>query len=145
LGLRANPHLLATLNASISAGKDLAAWRETPLGAVASNGVENLVHRAKRLAVQLDSIEGIASAESSREEISIADSPADSLTLETGVVRVAFHSVPPKEIHSKLIARETPIWCNGDDRSLSIVMRSVDPADDNEIVQAFESLLSSRS
>ncbi len=32
LGLLANPSLLATLSASISAGKDLAAWRETPLG-----------------------------------------------------------------------------------------------------------------
>ncbi len=145
LGIRANPLLLATLNASISAGKDLAAWKETPLGAIASNGVENLVHRAKRLAMQLDGIEGIVSAESSREELSIADSPAESLTLETGVVRVAFQSVTPKEIQLKLMARESPIWCNGDDRSLTLVMRSIDPADDNEVVQAFESLLSSRS
>jgi L-seryl-tRNA(Ser) seleniumtransferase len=145
LGIRANPHLLATLSAVISAGKDLAAWKETPLGAIASNGIENLVHRGKRLAMQLDGIEGILSAESSREEIPIADSPIDSLTLETGIVRVAFHSVSPQEIQSKLIARETPIWCNTDERCLSLVMRSIDPADDNEIVLAFESLLSSRS
>jgi L-seryl-tRNA(Ser) seleniumtransferase len=145
LGLLANPNLLATFSASISAGKDLATWQETPLGVVSSNGVENLVHRAKRLSLQLDGIEEVASAQSSREAISIADSPTDTMRLETGVVRLTFHSISPNDAQAKLAAREMPIWGNLTDDSLQLVMRSVDPADDNEIVLAFESLFSNRS
>ncbi len=37
-----------------------------------------------------------------------------------------------------LAARETPIWCLADDRHLKIVLRSVEPADDHEMVAAFD-------
>lgn len=138
LGLKAGPATTATLHASILAGSDTAAWRETPLGATIGNGIDNLVHRAKRLALQLDGLPGIASVESGRATFALADSPLENVKLDSGYVRLKFQTVPAKEARQKLAAAATPLWCLADGDELTIVMRSVDPADDNEIVQAFE-------
>ncbi len=67
------------------------------------------------------------------------------MRLESGVVRLTFQSMSANEIQAKLASREMPIWCKTTEDSLQLVMRSIDPADDNEIVLAFESLFSNLS
>ncbi len=118
---------MATLHASILAGPDTTAWRETPLGATIGNGIDNLVHRAKRLSLQLDGLPGLSSVEAGRAAFSLADSPLENVKLDSGFVRVGFESLPAKEAQFKLAAGPTPLWCLVEGEFLTIVMRSVDP------------------
>ncbi len=138
LGMTAHPLLMATLHATLVAGKDLDAWKQMPLGLMASNGLENLQQRAKRLAIQLEGTPWIDKVTAETGSYSVASSPIDATKLESGVLKIEPRGLSPKDLQAKLAARETPIWCLADEHSISIVLRSVDPADDREIVQAFE-------
>lgn len=138
LGMAAHPLLMATLHATLVAGKDLSAWNQTPLGLMASNGVENLQHRAKRLAIQIEGTPWVEKIVAEVENLSITTIPNDSRRLSSGVLKIEPRGMSVKELQAKLAARETPIWCLADERHLTIVLRSVEPADDREIVAAFE-------
>jgi len=137
VGMLAHPLAIATLHATLVAGKDLDAWKQMPLGLMVSNGVENLKQRAKRLAVQIDGSPMLESITAEVESISIASSPLDSVRLDSGVLKIIPKGMTSKELQAKLAARETPLWTLADDRSVSIVLRSIEPADDQEIVAAF--------
>jgi L-seryl-tRNA(Ser) seleniumtransferase len=139
-GLVAGTATTAALHAAILAGNDVHLWRETPIGAMLSNGVENLVHRAKRLSMQLTGLPGLAEVENGREVFALADSPIESIRAESGFVRFKPKTLSIKDAQLKLAQRETPIWSVAEGDKLLLVMRSIDPADDNEIVQAFEAV-----
>jgi len=138
LGMTAHPLLMATLHATLVAGKDLATWNQTPLGLMASNGVENLLQRAKRLAIQIEGTPWVEKIVAASESFPVTTIPNDTLRLDSGVLKIEPRGISVKDLQAKLAARETPIWCLADDRHLTIVLRSIEPADDREIVAAFE-------
>jgi L-seryl-tRNA(Ser) seleniumtransferase len=138
LGMMAQPLLLGTLHAALVAGKDLDAWKQTPLGLMASNGVENLHQRAKRLAIQLDGLPTVLGVTADVSPFAVASSPMELTSIDSGVLRVEPQGISAKELQAKLAKRETPIWCLADDRSIAIVLRTVEPSDDQEIVAAFD-------
>lgn len=137
-GMTAQPLSMAALHAAIVAGKDLDAWKQTPLGLMASNGLENLQQRAKRLAIQLDGTPWVEKVIAEVGSFSVAAHPTESQQLVSGVLRIEPRSMSPKELQAKLAARETPIWCLADERNISIVLRTIEPADDREVIAAFE-------
>lgn len=137
-GMTAQPLLMATLHATLVAGKDLGAWNQTPLGLMASNGVENLQQRAKRLAIQIEGTPWVEKIDAVTESFPLTTIPNDTLRLDSGVLKIEPRGISAKDLQAKLAARETPIWCLADDRHLKIVLRSVEPADDHEMVAAFD-------
>jgi L-seryl-tRNA(Ser) seleniumtransferase len=137
LGMMAHPLLLGTLHAALVAGKELDSWKQTPLGLMASNGVENLHQRAKRLAIQLEGLPTVNQVMAEVSRFAVASSPMELTSVDSGALRIEPKGMTVKELQAKLAARETPIWCLSDERSIVIVLRTVEPSDDQEIVAAF--------
>jgi L-seryl-tRNA(Ser) seleniumtransferase len=138
LGLVASPWTLATLQSSILDGRAFEDWKKTPLGAIATNSIENLGHRAQRLAIQLEGLAGIRHAEHGQADFAIADSPLEGLSLPSGFVKIHLDSLSTKRAQEKLKEQDTPIWCEASDSELIFVLRTMDPAEDFEFVQILE-------
>jgi hypothetical protein len=104
---------------------------------MASNGVENLHQRAKRLAIQLEGLPTVNQVMAEVSRFAVASSPMELTSVDSGALRIEPKGMTVKELQAKLAARETPIWCLSDERSIVIVLRTVEPSDDQEIVAAF--------
>jgi len=140
MGCLAAPATVATLQATLIASSDWEAWRMTPIGQITSNSRENLLHRSQRLAVQLRGLPAISQVEHGQASFPLADSPLESLALESGFVRLHFNGMSAAEAHDRLAHAELPLWSLVDPQGLTLVLRTTDPADDLEIVRAMESL-----
>jgi L-seryl-tRNA(Ser) seleniumtransferase len=140
MGCLAATATVATLQATLIASSDWEAWRMTPIGQITSNSRENLLHRSQRLAVQLRGLPAISQVEHGQASFPLADSPLESLALESGFVRLHFNGMSAAEAHDRLAHAELPLWSLVDPQGLTLVLRTTDPADDMEIVRAMESL-----
>jgi L-seryl-tRNA(Ser) seleniumtransferase len=136
LGGAANPITLTMMLGALDANKDADAWKKSTLGEMVTCTLANQTNRAKRIALQLEGSPLVAKA--SAMELSL---PVGTMIWSKYVLPTAVIDVTPKEdvdsIKQQLNRYKRKIVCNSTRTSIQFVMRSIDPADDREIVSAF--------
>ncbi len=127
-----NIMLLGALESNSSAE----AWKQTLVGEMLTGSIENEMHRAKRIAAQLQGSTHIESASVSEQPVALGTSVWSHVKTPTAVIDVvAKNGIDAlSQQLSKFKRRIVPRNVRG---QIQIAMRTVDPADDREIVSAF--------
>jgi L-seryl-tRNA(Ser) seleniumtransferase len=136
LGLKASTATQIGLSAAVDNCSNLDSWSDSPIGQIASNSIANLEHRAKRLAVQL---EGVSTIESIRIElrcISVGPSLWESTKIDSFCLIIHPANRTANEWQKQLAKRAVPLECHVVDDQIVVVLRTINPADDQELVAA---------
>jgi L-seryl-tRNA(Ser) seleniumtransferase len=138
LGLLANPLTLAALWGVLDSSPDVEAWKRTPLGATLTNNPENLKHRGDRLATLLRAQPVVEQVEVLERTFPLSDrGPFSNLHLPSAVLKVKTHGAEASEVARRLARGATPLWLRVEQDALWLVMRTLDPADDTLVAEAF--------
>jgi L-seryl-tRNA(Ser) seleniumtransferase len=115
-------------------------WTKSPVGSILSTSAANLENRAQRLAIQLQGLSTIARVEILGQPHRIGNGPWTALKLPTSIVRIYPQTISVAKLSEALEANRPAIWGQVYSDHIDLVLRSVDPADDSQIVQAFTTL-----
>ncbi|MBU6385981.1 MAG: hypothetical protein KGS49_08600 [Planctomycetes bacterium] len=115
-------------------------WTKSPVGSVLSTSAANLENRAQRLAIQLQGLSTIARVEILGQPHRIGNGPWTALKLPTSIVRIYPQAISVAKLSEALEANRPAIWGQVYSDHIELVLRSVDPADDSQVVQAFTTL-----
>jgi hypothetical protein len=135
--LLADGAVLAALVTCVESQADFATWSKTRLGAILANGMPNLESRAKRLAVQIGGCPWVQEVEVQSQSIPLGDPPWHTLRLPSTVLVIRLKGRSVEDVDRELRRRDTPIWTNIKPNRLECVLRTVDPADDVAVANAF--------
>lgn len=138
LGVQANPLTVAALWGVLDSSADVEAWQRTPLGATLTNNPENLKHRGERLATLLKAQPAVEQVELLERSFPLsAQGPFSQLQLPSAVLRVTMRGEGASEVARRLAGGATPLWLRVEADALWLVMRTLDPADDTLVAEAF--------
>lgn len=123
------------LNASLQSVSSLQEWEQSELGQILTTSTENLLNRAQRMAKQIEGSELNARAEACAKACPIGAGIWSESKLESGCVRLYPKTGSSKDLATKLSQGGRPIWCNTLVDSVEIVLRTMTPQDDLEVIQ----------
>jgi seryl-tRNA(Sec) selenium transferase len=123
--------LLSLLRASSSYEE----WEQTELGQILATSSQNLLQRAQRMATQLNGSPLLKSAEANSRACRLGAGVWASTQLESGCVRLYPKTGDTKELAASLLTGQRPIWCNVTPDYVEIVLRTMSPDDDLELIQ----------
>lgn len=136
LGASADRLTQAVLFAALNEGQTLEQWERTPVGAILSTPVANLENRAHRLAIQLQGTPTLERVSTKTQVCKIGTGVWQGMDLPTAVLEVTPSSQSVASLHEALAQHQPPIWTNVYSNHIEIVLRTVDPADDVQLVHA---------
>jgi len=136
LGLLASTSTMAALRAAVEGNATLDLWLESPIGQISSNGLSNLEHRAKKLIAQLEAAPNISSMRVDLKNVSVGTGLWRSITLESYCLLASHSKFTTSEWQNQLAKRAVPIETLIQDGELVVVLRTINPADDQELVSA---------
>jgi hypothetical protein len=110
-------------------------WEQTELGQILATSSQNLLHRAQRMATQLNGSPFAKSAEAYSRACRLGAGVWASAQLESGCVRIYPKTGDAKELAARLQTGQRPIWCNVSSDYVEIVLRTMSPDDDLELIQ----------
>ncbi len=138
LGVLANPLTLAALWGVLDSCPDVDAWKRTPLGATLTNNPENLKHRGDRLATLLRAQPLVERVEVLERTFPLSDrGPFSHLHLPSAVLKVTIQGESASELARRLARGTLPLWLRVEQDALWLVMRTLDPAEDTLVAEAF--------
>ncbi len=140
LGAYADRITQALLHCTLSDSLRPDGWAKSPVGAILSTSIENLENRAQRIAIQLQGNHAIAKTEIVTLNQRIGTGLWQSLKLPSSVIKVYPKSMSVAKLSETLAEHRPSIWTQVFSDHLALVLRSVEPADDTQIVQALTSL-----
>jgi hypothetical protein len=112
-------------------------WEQTELGQILTTGPENLLHRAQRIAKQLEGSPLVRSSEVISKLCRLGPGAWTNTRLESGCVRIYPKSGNAKDLAASLLNGPQPLWCNVDQECVEIVLRTLSPDDDLALIQRF--------
>lgn len=112
-------------------------WQQTELGQTLTTSPENLLHRAQRMAKQLEASPLVRSSEAISKSCRLGPGAWANTKLESGCVRIYPKSGNAKDLAATLLTGPQPLWCNVDHDYIEIVLRTLSPDDDLAIIQRF--------
>jgi hypothetical protein len=136
LGLKASTATLIGLSAAVDNCSNLDSWSDSPIGQMASNSLANLEHRAKRIVVQLEGAATIDCVRTELRSISVGPSLWESTKLESFCLIIRPANRTASEWQKQLAKRGVPLECLVAEDQIIVVLRTINPADDQEIVAA---------
>ncbi len=136
LGLKASTATLIGLSAAVDNCSNLHSWSESPIGQIVSNNIENLEHRAKKLSIQLEGVSTIQSIRTEIRCVSVGPSLWESTKLDSFCLIIHPANRTASEWQKQLAKRVVPLECLVVDDQIVVVLRTINPADDQEIVAA---------
>lgn len=125
--------LLSLLRASSSFEE----WEQTEIGQILTTSSQNLLHRAQRMATQLKGSHLVSSAEAISKSSRLGSGIWATVQLESGCVRLYPKSGGVKDLSAKMQTGQRPVWCNVNSDYLELVLRTMSPDDDLEVIQRF--------
>lgn len=115
-------------------------WAKSPIGSILGTSTANLLNRAQRLAIQLQGIPSISKIETLTRDCRIGNGPWQSLKLPSSTLAIYPQGISAATLNEALIASRPAIWSQVYSDHIELVLRSVQPADDARLVDAFSSL-----
>ena len=112
-------------------------WEQTELGQILTTSSENLLHRAQRIAKQLEGSPLVQSVEATSKACRLGSGIWANAKLESGCVQIYPKAGNSKDLATSLSKGPQPIWCNVDHECVEIVLRTMSPDDDLSLVQRF--------
>jgi L-seryl-tRNA(Ser) seleniumtransferase len=144
--LAASPLVLLPLAATLELHQDLeTAERTIPVLALASTSLENLKHRAERLATQLGGLPHVDSATANAGAAFLQKNQAIVHRMDSWEVHVQLREKSAEAVVAELLLAPTPVVATVSNGNLVINLRTVLPCHDMHVVDAFEALLQERS
>lgn len=144
--LAATPTTLLPLAATLQLHQDIeTAERAIPILSLLSTSSENLKHRADRLAAQLVSLPGVASASAVEGPASLTARATPGQLLPGWEVVVAPRDESASVFHTRLAAATLPVAARVSEGMVHLNLRTVLPRHDMHVVDAFEGLTSQES
>jgi seryl-tRNA(Sec) selenium transferase len=113
---------------------------KSPVGGILSTSAANLENRAQRLAIQLQGLSALARIEVLQQTHRIGNGPWAALKLPTSIVRIYPQAMSVAKLDETLQANRPAIWTEAFSDHIDLVLRSVHPADDSNLVQALSTL-----
>ncbi|MCY2973551.1 MAG: hypothetical protein NTW52_02670 [Planctomycetota bacterium] len=136
LGLKASTATQIGLSAAVDNCSNLDSWSDSPIGQIASTSIANLEHRAKKLTVQLEGVSTIQSIRTELRCISVGPSLWESTKLDSFCLIIHSANRTASEWQKQLAKRAVPLECLVVDDQIVVVLRTINPADDQELVAA---------
>ena len=136
-GLRADASTLAALATTIERSKTEEQWKQTPLGAILTNSLANLEHRAQRIVAQLRGSPLLNHVDLETKSVSFGSAPWNLLGAPSPILRLQPSDGDVELLASKLFHRSPPILGRIVDGHLEFVLRTVSSADDAQLGEAF--------
>ena len=136
LGLKASAPTLTGLSAAVDNCSSWNSWSHSPLGQIALNSLENLEYRAKKLGVQLEGVSTIESIKTELRHVAVGPSLWDSTKLDSFCLTIHPANRTASEWQTQLSKRAVPLECLVVDGQLVVVLRTISPSDDQELVTA---------
>ena len=140
LGAQADRVTQALLHCALSESLQPESWAKTYLGAMLNTPLANTENRAQRLAIQLQGLWPIQRTEVVTESTRIGNGTWQALRKPTAVLKIYPQSISAAKLNETLAQNQPAIWTQVYSDRIELVLRSVDPADDAQIVQAISKL-----
>jgi L-seryl-tRNA(Ser) seleniumtransferase len=140
LGAYADRITQALLHCTLSDALQNDGWAKSHVGSILSTSIENLENRAQRIAIQLQGNHAIAKTEIVTLNQRIGTGPWQSLKFPSSVIKIYPNSMSVANLCESLAEHRPSIWTQVFSDHVALVLRSVEPADDAQIVQALMSL-----
>jgi L-seryl-tRNA(Ser) seleniumtransferase len=129
----------AVLLAALNDEQTIEQWERTPVGAILSTPLANLENRAHRLAIQLQDTPTLERVSTKTQKCKIGTTVWQEMELPSAILEVIPRGQSVASLHEALAQNHPPIWTNVYSDHLEIVLRTVDPADDVQLVHALVS------
>lgn len=136
LGAGADRLMQSVLLAALNEGQTLEQWERTPVGGILSTPVANLENRAHRLAIQLQDTPTLERVSTKTQICKVGTAIWQGMELPSAILEVIPRGQSVASLHEALAQHRPPIWTNVYSDHLEIVLRTVDPADDAQLVDA---------
>lgn len=138
-GMLASPLMLGLLSACLdSLGDSFDTWKTTSVGQVLSNSLENLMHRAAKISLQIEASQQIEKVSIENRAIPIAPG-SNAPELQSTCLKIIPKNISAAKLAAELSKREVPLWVRTEPDSIVLALRTIDPADDPHVVAAFVS------
>jgi L-seryl-tRNA(Ser) seleniumtransferase len=135
LGWQASSDTKAALLRTLQASTTLQDWKQLPIGASLSTSLDNLDHRAKRLATQLAMHPSIERVAIEKKSFRIGAGVWSSVRLESAVVQLFPKSISASALAEQFASAPVPVWSNVQSDHVEFVMRTIEPDEDRWIVK----------
>ena len=113
------------------------AWEQSEIGQILFTTPENLLYRAQKIAKQLESSPLVKSLETSLKPCRLGTGAWSEARLPSGCVRIYPKHGTPKELAVRLASGQRPLWCNVHSEFIELILRTMTPEDDLEVIQCF--------
>ncbi len=126
----------AMLLGSLSQNGDAKAWRQAPIGEVLTCTIANQLQRARRIAMQIEASPMVKSVEVLEQSHAIGPAPFNTIHRPTAVIQI----VPvgnSDDLLNRLKSAERSVVGIANEGTVQLVIRSIDPSDDRDVVNAF--------
>lgn len=144
-GLEASAWTQSLLHSVFKETESRENWEQSKVGEAISTSLDNMRFRAQRIASQLESSSALKEVSILEKECRIGMGIWADAKLESIVLAIKPATLSASALAEKLAVPEPDnsskaVWCNVLSDSIEIVLRSVDPADDSNIVARFLAL-----
>jgi L-seryl-tRNA(Ser) seleniumtransferase len=136
LGGHASTTIQAMLLGTIEANATIESWQASNAGETILCSIENQMHRAKRIASQMEASPLIASVSVTQQDWSLGSSLWSQIKLPTAVIEI----IAKEQVDSltaKIAASKRKVLTRPARPNLQFAMRSINPIDDRELVKLF--------
>ncbi len=135
VGWQASSDTKAALLRTLQASTTLQDWKQLPVGASLSTSLDNLDHRAKRLATQLAMQPSIERVAIEKKSCRIGAGVWSSVRLESTVLQLFPKSISASALAEQFALAPVPVWANVQSDHVEFVLRTIEPDEDRWIVK----------
>lgn len=128
---------IATLNATLSDRMQANGQPVAPILDLMATSIENLTHRAQRIAAQIKSAKYVKDVHLEGRNWPIGHACWSGVTVATPILEIECEGIAAKDLQSLLIKQPHPILTRLEGDRLQLLLRTVPAADDHRIVDAF--------
>jgi seryl-tRNA(Sec) selenium transferase len=136
LGLNASTPTLTGLSAAVDTSSSWESWSQSPVGQITCNSLANLEHRAKKIIVQLEGASTVESIQAEIREVAVGPGLWASTKLDSYCLTIQPAQRTAVEWQKQLAKRAVPLESLLIEGRLVVVLRTINPSDDQELVSA---------
>ena len=136
VGMQADRVTLAILCETLGRIESLDGWKQSPIGSTICTSIENLENRARRMAIQLEVAPSIETIDVAKAPCRLGSGNWQSVKLESALLKIKPKNRTASQFADLLAALPTPIWCNVLSDHVECVVRSIDPSEDQTMINA---------
>ena len=136
IGMQADRVTLAVLCETLRRIESLDGWKQSPIGSTICTSIENLENRARRMAIQLEVAPSIETIDVAKASCRLGSGNWQSVKLDSAILRIKPKNRTASQFADLLTALPTPIWCNVLSDHIECVVRSIDPSEDQAMINA---------